>query len=82
MARPHRRRDPIPTMEQIHAGLDAVEASASPERLLDMWLDREEPREAWEHAVVLEEPPDDRPHADVLRHAWHARPQAADAAHN
>lgn len=55
MARPHRRRDPIPTMEQIHAGLDAVEASASPERLLDMWLDREEPREAWEHAVVLED---------------------------
>jgi len=55
MARPHRRRDPIPTMEQLHSGLDAVEASASPERLLDMWLDREEPREAWEHPVVLED---------------------------
>src|SRR5260221_2404068 len=31
-----------------------------------------------EHAAVLEEPSHDRSHADVLRHARHARPQAAD----
>ena len=33
-------------------------------------------------ARVLEEPPDDRFDADVLRHARHAGPQAANAAHH
>ena len=34
------------------------------------------------HAMVFEEAPDDRTHADVLRHARHARPQRAGAAHD
>lgn len=53
MARPHRKRDPIPTMEQLHAGMDAREASAGSERLLDMWLERDDDREPWEQPVVL-----------------------------
>ena len=42
MARPRGKRFPLPTMEQLHAGMDATEASASSERLLDMWLERDD----------------------------------------
>lgn len=42
MARPRGKRFPLPTMEQLHAGLDATEASANSERLLDMWLERDD----------------------------------------
>lgn len=42
MARPRSKRMPLPTLEQMHEGLDVTAASASGERLLDMWLERDE----------------------------------------